>query len=74
MAISVIEAVECAKCHKLHAKASMGYLTIWGQVIRRRSYRGDVGDQAHYLGTAESPTVLCDNNACLIEFINPTDH
>ena len=69
MSIEVIKAVKCAKCNKLHPEASSAYLTVLGKIVRRRSSRSGTETQPQFLGTEETPTVLCDNDECLRRFI-----
>lgn len=71
MAIPSIEAVECAQCHALHKASSMGYMMIFGKLLRRRGSRGVVQERTKHLGTEENPTILCDSLSCLTGFLMP---
>lgn len=72
--LTTIQAVRCEKCQKLHPVESTAYLTIEGRIVRRRGdSRRMLQEHPQHLGTEAKPTVLCDNDSCLIEFIRPNN-
>lgn len=73
MPLPILEAVQCAQCRTLHGVTSLSYLTIYGRLVRRRGSRGYTNDVPKDMGSEATPTVLCDNHRCLMEFLDP-DH